>query len=99
MIHLLALEWTGWDLIAGAGALCSTIWVTAVAGLLGDLRMSRNRRRSPPTMEEMEAEDNRMAEVNARDARLSAVRQKLDAVGIEINDLIELIDEERSRGY
>jgi DNA-binding protein H-NS len=55
--------------------------------------------RKQMTDEEMEAEDNRMREVNKRDARIWAVREKLEALGITPLDLIECLEDAKARDY
>jgi hypothetical protein len=54
-------------------------------------------RRKQMTDAELEQEDNFLAAREARDRRLFAVQEKLEAIGIDIDELIELIEERQAR--
>jgi len=51
------------------------------------------------TNAEMEVADNALAKRNTRQRRLLAINQKLEAVGLDLDELIELIDARREGSY
>lgn len=51
------------------------------------------------TNKEMDGEDNEQARRNARQRRLLAINLKLEAAGIDLDELIELIEARQEGSY